>query len=97
MTPTQDDPSTKYEPYPTSDTPYAAFLLFSGLKMAGTVQDPNDFKREVCVFVYEDRVIELERDWRLGRGVASDFKKYHRSLKTVNRAVNENRKKREED
>lgn len=97
MIPTQDDHSTSvYEPYATSDTPYAAFLHYSGLKLAGTIQDPNDFKREVCVFIYDDRIVDLESQWRLSKA-NGDLKKYHRSLKIVNRAVNENRKKRDEE
>lgn len=96
MTPTQDEPSTSLEPYKTSDTPFAAFLHFSGHKLVGSVQDPNDYKREVCVFIYSDKIPVLEQDWRFGKAVG-DLKKYHRSLKIVNRFVNEARKKREEE
>ena len=96
MTPTQDEPSTSLEPYKTSDTPYAAFLHFSGHKLVGSVQDPNDYKREVCVFVYSDKIPQLEQDWRFGKAIG-DLKKYHRSLKIVNRFVNEARKKRDEE
>jgi hypothetical protein len=96
MTPTQDEPSTSLEPYKTSDTPYAAFLHFSGHKLVGSVQDPNDYKREVCVFIYSDKIPQLEQDWRFGKAVG-DLKRYHRSLKIVNRFVNEARKKRDEE
>lgn len=96
MTPTQDEPSTSLEPYKTSDTPYAAFLHFSGHKLVGSVQDPNDYKREVCVFIYSDKIPALEQEWRFGKAVG-DLKRYHRSLKIVNRFVNEARKKREEE
>lgn len=96
MTTIPAEPSTKYEPYRTSDSPYAAFLHFSGLKLVGTVQDPNDFKREVCVFIYTDTISALEQEWRFGKAIG-DLKKYHRSLKIINRAINENRKKREEE
>ncbi len=96
MTPTQDEPSTSLEPYKTSDTPYAAFLHFSGHKLVGSVQDPNDYKREVCVFIYSDKIPQLEQDWRFGKAIG-DLKKYHRSLKIVNRFVNEARKKRDEE
>jgi hypothetical protein len=96
MTPTQDEPSINLEPYKTSDTPFAAFLHFSGHKLVGSVQDPNDYKREVCVFIYSDKIPVLEQDWRFGKAVG-DLKKYHRSLKIVNRFVNEARKKREEE
>ncbi len=96
MTPTQDEPSTSLEPYKTSDTPYAAFLHFSGHKLVGSVQDPNDYKREVCVFIYSDKIPQLEQDWRFGKAIG-DLKRYHRSLKIVNRFVNEARKKRDEE
>lgn len=96
MTPTQDEPSINLEPYKTSDTPFAAFLHFSGHKLVGSVQDPNDYKREVCVFIYSDKIPVLEQDWRFGKAVG-DLKRYHRSLKIVNRFVNEARKKREEE
>lgn len=96
MIPTQDERSTSLEPYKTSDTPFAAFLHFSGHKLVGSVQDPNDYKREVCVFIYSDKIPVLEQDWRFGKAVG-DLKKYHRSLKIVNRFVNEARKKRDEE
>lgn len=94
MTQLPADPSTELEPYKTSDTPYAAFLHYSGHKIVGTKQDPNDYKREVLIFIMADDIAGLEQDWRLGRATG-DLKKYHRSLKTVNRTVNENRKKRD--
>lgn len=96
MTKTQVDPSTSLEPYKTSDTPFAAFLLYSGHKLVGSVQDPNDYKREVCVFIFADEIPKLEQDWRFGNATG-DLKKYHRSLKIVNRFVNEARKKREDE
>ena len=96
MTPTQDEPSTNLEPYKTSDTPFAAFLHFSGHKLVGSVQDPNDYKREVCVFIYSDKIPQLEQDWRFGKAIG-DLKRHHRSLKIVNRFVNEARKKRDEE
>lgn len=95
MTKTPDEPSIKLEPYKTSDTPFAAFLHYSGNKLIGSVQDPNDYKREVMLFISTDEVKQLEADWRLGKAVG-DFKKYHRSLKIVNRFVSDARRKREE-
>jgi hypothetical protein len=93
MTQTQDGHSTK--PYKTSDTPYAAFLHYSGYRLITSVQDPNDYKREVVVFVLDDEIPQLEKEWQLGKAVG-DLKKYHRSLKIVNRFINEARKKRDE-
>lgn len=85
--------ATVPEPYRTSDTPYAAFLHFSGHKLVTSRQDPNDYKREVLVFMFSDEIPKLEQEWRFGKAVG-DLKKYHRSLKIVNRYVAEERKKR---
>jgi hypothetical protein len=95
MTPTQDESSASYEPYKTSDTPFAAFLHFTGRRILGTIQDPNDYKREVVVFLFDDMLDDLEKQWQQGKA-SGDLKKYHKSLKIVNRTIYENRKKREE-
>ena len=93
---TPADPLTKApEPYRTSDTPYAAYLHFCGHKLVTTRQDPNDYKREVMLFMYTDEIPKLEQEWRFGKAVG-DLKKYHRSLKIVNRYVMEERKKRDQ-
>lgn len=81
------------KPYRTSDTPFAAFLHYSGYRIVTSHQDPNDYKREVLVFVFDDELPELEKAWRLGKA-QGELKKYHRSLKIVNRHVNEARKSR---
>jgi hypothetical protein len=95
MTPIPDEPSTKLVPYKTSDTPFAAYLHYLSYKLVGSVQDPNDYKREVVIFVYNDEIPDLEVEWRAGK-VVGDLKKYHRSLKIINRFVNEARKNRDE-
>jgi hypothetical protein len=96
MTPTPDEPGTKApEPYKTSDTPYAAFLHYSGYRLITSQQDPNDYKREVMIFVFDEQIPALEKEWRLGKAIG-DLKKYHRSLKIVNRFINEARKKRDD-
>lgn len=94
MTPSQDESSTDPQPYRTSDTPFAAFLHFSGYKIIHSIQDPNDYKREVLLFLLDDGIPVLEADWRLGKA-SGDLKKYQRSLKIVNRFIYEARKKRE--
>ncbi len=91
MTKIQEEPSTKLLPYKTSDTPFAAFLHYSGVKLATTKQDPNDYKREVLVFIDEPKIAELEKIWKLG-GVQGDLKSYHRSLKIVNNHIKEARR-----
>lgn len=95
MTPTPVGSSTNVpEPYKTSDTPFAAFLHYSGHRLITSQQDPNDYKREVIVFMLDAEIPELEKLWRLGEAVG-DLKKFHRSLKIVNRYVRDERQKRE--
>lgn len=93
MTKSPVEPSTSPDPYKSSDTPFAAYLHFTGYKIVGSIQDPNDYKREVLLFIHDDNIADLERAWILGEAVG-DLKKYHRSLKIVNRYVNEQRNKR---
>lgn len=95
MTQTPEELSTKLAPYRTSDTPYAAFLHYSGYRIVHSEQDPNDYKREVLLFLSDDAIPELEKEWRLGNSVGN-LKKYHRSLKIVNRFVYDARRKREQ-
>lgn len=95
MTQTPGDSSIKLpEPYKTSDTPYAAYLHYCGYKVAGTRQDPNDYKREVIVFIKDEGIDEKEQLWRSSK-VTGDLRKYHKSLKIVTRLISESRRKRE--
>lgn len=93
MTQSQDERSTSVKPYKTSDTPFAAYLHYLGYRVVTTIQDPNDYKREVLVFKLDEKIPDLEREWRLGEA-SGDIKKWHRSLKIVNRVINEARKTR---
>lgn len=81
-------------PYSTSDTPFAAFLHLCGYKVVKSVQDPNDYKREVLLFVKDEYIDGLEELWRKGEA-KGNLRDYQRSLKIVTRTVNESRKKRE--
>lgn len=94
MTPIPDEPLTELNPYKTSDTPFAAYLHYLGYKIVGSTQDPNDYKREVVVFVLDADIPQHETDWRLSKAIG-DLKRYHRSLKILNRYVIEARKGRE--
>lgn len=94
MTQTLAAPGTSLEPYTTSDTPFAAYLHFNGHRVISSKQDPNDYKREVLIFVYREEIPELEDTWRLGKAVG-DLRKYQRSLKIINNYIKEQRKHRE--
>lgn len=80
-------------PYKTSDTPFAAYLHYSGLRPLTTKQDPNDYKREVLVFLDNERVKELEIEWQTGKAVG-DLKKYYRSYKIVSNMIKQARSSR---
>jgi len=93
MTPTQDVSSATSAPLPykTSDTPFAAYLHYHGHRIVVSRQDPNDYKREVLVFVASDSIKDLEEEWKRGEATG-DLKKYYRSYKIVSRTINEARK-----
>jgi len=68
------------EPYTTSDTPFAAYLHLNGMIVLTTRDDPNDYKREVFVFIDTKERPELEVAWRENIG---GYRSYYASLKTV--------------
>lgn len=76
------------KPYKTSDTPFAAFLHYSGLKPLVMRPDPNDYKRLVFVFVRSEDIPDLEYQYRYSDPQVS-LKKYYKSYKIVTRMVNE--------
>lgn len=84
---------SEIQPYKTSDTPLGAYLHMCGYKVVGTVQDPNDHKREVLLFADDGDIEALEATWRSGKAVG-ELREYQRSLKIVTRTVNEARKSR---
>lgn len=94
MTQTQAGLGTKLEPYSTSDTPFAAFLHLCGYQIVKSVQDPNDYKREVLLFVKDEYIDGLADLWKRG-DAKGNLRDYQRSLKIVTRTVQEARKKRE--
>jgi hypothetical protein len=75
-------------PYRTSDTPYAAYLYYSGHKPVIMRPDPNDYKRLVFVFVEHPDIPKLEDDYKNGTPIV-ELKKYYKSYKIVTRMVNE--------
>jgi hypothetical protein len=77
------------EPYRTSDTPYAAYLHYSGVLIVGTRQDPNDIKRKVYVFVYSEDVPKLEQQFHHGSAPV-EAKRYYKSYKIVTRFLRDN-------
>jgi len=68
------------EPYTTSDTPFAAFLHLNGMVVLTTRDDPNDYKRQIFIFIDIAERPDLEQAWQDNTG---DFRSYYASLKTV--------------
>lgn len=94
MTKLPDEPSTSIpQPYKTSDTPFGAYLHYKGNKIITTKQDPNDYKREVLVFMQTDEIPELEDEWKRGEATGN-LKLYYRSYKIVSRMISEARRDR---
>lgn len=75
-------------PYRTSDTPYAAWLHYSGCSLIGTRPDPNDAKRKVYVFVYNADIPRLEQAFHHGSAPV-EAKLYYKSYKIVTRFLRE--------
>lgn len=73
-------------PYTTSDTPLAAYLHMRGLALLSTIQDKNDAKRKVFIFVDEPERPRYEQEFRDDSG---QFWSYWVSLKTVQRKLHE--------
>lgn len=76
------------KPYKTSDTPFAAYLHYHGLKPLVMRPDPNDHKRLIFVFVDSEIIPELEKHYR-NTDPDVKLKKYYKSYKIVTRMVAE--------
>lgn len=72
------------EPYKTSDTPLAAYLKMKGMTLLTTRQDPNDFKRQIFVFVDTLDRPTYEQEFLNDEG---KFKTYFWALKSVQRVL----------
>jgi hypothetical protein len=86
--------AAEISPYKTSDTPYAAFLHLNGITPLGVRPDPNDAKRYVFVFIYQDNIPKLEQEYRYGKTAEiKQIKGFYKSLKICTRMVNEEKNK----
>lgn len=73
-------------PYQTSDTPLAAYLLMKGMVVLATVPDKHDSKRRIYVFVDEPERDRYEAEFKEDVG---GYWSYWISLKTVQRKLHE--------
>lgn len=74
------------DPYTTSDTSLAAFLDYKGNKMVGLMQDPNDSRRKVFVFIKEDNTLELEEEYNAGI-VPVHLMLYYKSIRKMHHTL----------
>lgn len=74
------------DPYTTSDTPLAAYLQMRGMTCMGTMQDKNDSRRRVFIFIDEPERPKYEQQFRDDEG---GFWSYWCAIKIVQRKLND--------
>lgn len=72
------------EPFTTSDTPFAAYLLCHSHKYVGMRPDPNDKKRKVFVFIKQENTELLTNDYYEG-SPQIDPRTYYAKTRIVHR------------
>jgi len=70
------------EPYKTSDTPFAAYLLCNGQTLVTVIKDPNDIKRKVFVFAKDEDTDDIE-DSYYKQGAPTEAHKYYKSVRLI--------------
>jgi hypothetical protein len=76
------------EPIKTSDTPYAAYLLYNGHQLVTVVDDPNDVKRKVFVFVGREDTPEVEEAF-YKQGGPAEAVRYYKSIRIIYKELRE--------
>ena len=74
------------EPFRTSDTPFAAYLLCNGQTLVTVIKDPNDVKRKVFVFARNDDTQDIE-DSYYKQGAPTEAYKYYKSVRLIYREL----------
>ena len=80
------------EPIKTSDTPFAAYLLYSGHQLVTVVDDPNDVKRKVFVFVRKEDTPDIEEQYYRG-GAPAEAPMYYKSIRIIYKELRESNEK----
>jgi hypothetical protein len=68
------------EPYATSDTTEAAYLLYHGHKFVGLVPDKHDRKRMVFAFIKQENTDVLAEEYWSGDPQVNP-RRFHRNIK----------------
>lgn len=74
------------DPVKTSDTPYAAYLLYKGHILVDLVDDPNDYKRKVFVFIEKPETKEVN-DLFYNGGAPAEANLYYKSIRVIYREL----------
>jgi hypothetical protein len=77
-----------FEPIKTSDTPFAAYLHYKGHHLVTIINDPNDIKRKVFVFVREETTPEVEQLF-YKEGAPAEAPKYYKSIRIIYKELRE--------
>lgn len=75
-------------PYTTSDTPFAAFLVYHSHHIVGKQKDKHDRRRTVFIFIEEPTTKSLEDDY-YNHVADVEPEAYYKALKTVYRKLND--------
>lgn len=79
---------SELDPYTTSDTPFAAFLVYHSHEVVSMQNDKHDRRRKVFIFIKEPRTQELEDEFY--NNIAEvEPRAYHRALKEIYRRLND--------
>jgi len=76
------------DPFKTSDTPFAAYLLYKNHTLVKLVDDPNDAKRKVFVFVKTEETPEVQQLFYEG-GAPAEANQYYKSIRIIYRELRE--------
>ncbi len=84
--------SEQPEPYQTSDTSFAAYLLYHDHRVVGMKQDPADVKRLVYVFIEKEDTQQLSKEFYYGEPT-SDPRKYFKCSKEIFKVLRKHKEK----
>jgi hypothetical protein len=74
------------DPYKTSDTPLAAYLLLKKHKFVVMRDDPNDRKRKVYVFIKQEETDDLVSEFYDGDSQVNAMD-YYRAVKVISKKL----------
>lgn len=81
------------DPFKTSDTPFAAYLHYKGHILVNLVNDPNDAKRKVFVFVQTEETPTIQKLF-YDEGAPAEANQYYKSIRFIYRELREHNNER---